>query len=223
MCRRIPRAVVSTMDEPDAPTSPAAASQAPSDAAAESSVELLARARQQDQDAVERLCARYLPILTRWARGRLPDWARDALETGDIVQDTLLRSLKHLDHFEHRRAGAFNAYLRQALVNRIRDEVRRAQRRPAPVDLQYADHTDEAPSPFDQAVGRETMDRYDAALELLTPEDREAIICRIEFEWSYAEVAAALGKPSEDAARMAVSRALVRLGAEMARLERAPS
>jgi DNA-directed RNA polymerase specialized sigma24 family protein len=72
-------------------------------------------------------------------------------------------------------------------------------------------------SPLDQAIGSEAVDRYEAALARLRPEDREAIVARVEMDCSYGEVAQALGKPSPDAARMAVSRALVRLAEEMKR------
>jgi RNA polymerase sigma-70 factor (ECF subfamily) len=66
-------------------------------------------------------------------------------------------------------------------------------------------------------IGAETLERYHRALDRLEAQDREAIIARVELGQSWAEVAAALGKPSADAARMAVSRALKRLAEEMAR------
>ena len=65
-------------------------------------------------------------------------------------------------------------------------------------------------------MGSEVFDRYEAAMERLRPEEREAIIARIEMGLSHAEVAEALGKPTVAAAHMAVSRALVRLAEEMA-------
>ena len=49
----------------------------------------------------------------------------------------------------------------------------------------------------------------------LRDEERELIVARIEMGLTYAELAQATGKPSMDAARMAVSRALVRLVEEM--------
>jgi DNA-directed RNA polymerase specialized sigma24 family protein len=61
------------------------------------------------------------------------------------------------------------------------------------------------------------VERYEAALQRLRPEEREAIIARVEMERSYQEIAISLGKPSADAARMAVSRALLRLAEEMNR------
>jgi RNA polymerase sigma factor (sigma-70 family) len=185
-------------------------------AEAESSFALLARARDGDPDALNDLCTKYLPRLQRWAHGRLPPWARGALDTHDLVQDTLTQVLQRLNAFEPRHPGAFPAYLRQALLNRVRDEIRRAQRRgPSdPLDTAKSAHD---PSPLELAIGQEALERYDAALQRLRPADREAIIARIELGHSYAEVAEALGKPSIAAAHMAVSRALVRLAQEMSR------
>ena len=76
--------------------------------------------------------------------------------------------------------------------------------------------TDPRPSPLEDAIGGEILGRYEEALERLKPGDREAILARVELGLSYQEVARALGKPSTDAARMAVSRALLRLAKEMA-------
>jgi RNA polymerase sigma-70 factor (ECF subfamily) len=72
-------------------------------------------------------------------------------------------------------------------------------------------------SPLEEAIGREATDRYEAALAALRPEEREAIIGRIELGYTYDELAEALGKPSGDAARKAAERALVRLVEEMTR------
>jgi RNA polymerase sigma-70 factor (ECF subfamily) len=59
-------------------------------------------------------------------------------------------------------------------------------------------------------------------MERLRPEEREAIIARIELGLSHAEVAEALGKTSAAAAHMAVSRALMRLAEEMAHDRKPP-
>ena len=96
-----------------------------------STLDLLQRARAGDQDALNALFGRYLPPLRRWARGRLPRWTRDLRDTDDLVQETLVQTLGRLDAFEPRHEGALQAYLRQAVVNRVRDEVRRVGRRPA--------------------------------------------------------------------------------------------
>jgi RNA polymerase sigma-70 factor (ECF subfamily) len=180
----------------------------------ESSLELLARIRAGDRNALDELIARYLPRLRRWATGRLPGWARERDDTDDLVQDTVIRSLEKLEGFEPQHEAALQAYLRQAVLNRIRDLVRRAQRRPALVPMDE-DMTAEGESPLDQAIGAEARARYDAGLSALSAEDQEAIIGRIELGYDYDELAAALGKPSRDAARMAVRRALLRLAEKM--------
>ena len=138
------------------------------------------------------------------------------MDTDDLVQETVSRAVKHIDTFESRHEGALQAYLRQAVMNRIRDEVRRTKRAPLPTSLPD-DHADRSASPLDLAIGLEAVERYEAALARLRPEDREAVVARIEMDGTYHDVAVALGKPSADAARMAVSRALLRLAEEMSR------
>lgn len=135
-------------------------------------------------------------------------------DTDDLVQDTLIRSVNNLDHFEARGEGALQAYLRGAVMNRIRDEIRRRQRTPVqdPIDTGLPAKT---PSPLEAAIGAETLAKYDRALERLDAETREAVIARIEMGCSYQEIAELMDKPSADAARMTVSRALVKLAQEM--------
>jgi RNA polymerase sigma-70 factor (ECF subfamily) len=99
-------------------------------------------------------------------------------------------------------------------MNRLRDELRRKGRVPALVDVNDLDLAGEG-SPLEETMGREATARYLAALARLEPEEREVIIGRVEMEYSYAELAEALGKPTPDAARKAARRALLRLAEEM--------
>jgi RNA polymerase sigma-70 factor (ECF subfamily) len=131
------------------------------------------------------------------------------------VQETLTQTLRRIDAFEPRHEGALQAYLRQALVNRVRDEVRRVTRHPVAGALVEDAHVDSAASPLEQAIGQEAMERYETALERLKPEEREVIIARVELGQSYKQIAETHAKASPDAARMAVSRALLRLAEEM--------
>ena len=175
---------------------------------------LLEKARGGDEIAMNALFRRCIPALRRWARGRLPSYARDLLDTQDLVQETVVQMLRHIDTFEARHDGALHAYLRQAVLNRIRDEIRKKERRPYQVELPEHQSDGQA-SPLEIAIGREGVQRYELALQQLRPEDREAIVGRVELQYSYKELATFLGKPSEDAARVAVTRALARLVKEM--------
>jgi RNA polymerase sigma factor (sigma-70 family) len=181
-----------------------------------STADLLRRARQGDDEALNELFRRHAAPLRRWARGRLPRWTRDLRDTDDIVQETLVQTLRRIDAFEPRHEGALQAYLRQALTNRVRDEVRRVNRYPTVEGLDDADHhPDAAASPLEEAIGHEAMERYETALQELRPEERDIIIARVEMQQTYQQIAQMHGKSSPDAARMAVSRALVRLAEEM--------
>ncbi len=199
--------------------SPKLADSQPSDRGdPESTFRLIDRARAGDQEALERLFERHLKPLQRWASGRLPPWARDLADTDDVVQDTLSQTFKKIGGFEPRGIGALQAYLRQAVLNRIRDELRRKGRRPEVTQLDGLEpEPDPASSPLEQAIGREAVERYEHALERLRPEEREAIIARVEMGYTYEELAEAVGKPTPEAARKAAQRALVRLAEEMKR------
>lgn len=149
----------------------------------DSTTSLLERVRAGDRDALNVLLERYLPLLERWATGRLPPWARNLADTGDLVQETLIRAFKNIERFQPRGEGALLAYLRQAVRNRITDEVRSHLRRPTLSTIDTG-HPDDASSPMELAVGSELLDRYERALEQLRPAEREAIIARVELGYT---------------------------------------
>src|SRR5262245_24615753 len=125
----------------------------------ETTIDLLMRVKAGDDEALDRLLGRCLPALRRWAHGRLPSCARDLQETADLVQDTILSALKRLDRFEPRHEGALQAYLREALVNRIRDIIRKKVRRPIQTELPE-DLAGDSLSPLEQMLGKEKMERF---------------------------------------------------------------
>jgi RNA polymerase sigma-70 factor (ECF subfamily) len=189
-------------------------SQPPGTGTPDSTQQLLESARSGDAGALDRLFARHLAPLRRWASGRLPRWARDVADTQDLVQDTMLQVFKRVDSFEARGEGALQVYLRQAMLNRIRNEFRSHRRRPG-----LATIDEDAPaartSPLEHAIRQEQLDRYDAAMARLSETERDLIVARVELGLTYEEMAEALGKPSWNAARMATARALLRLAAEL--------
>jgi RNA polymerase sigma-70 factor (ECF subfamily) len=134
------------------------------------------------------------------------------------AQETLVAVVGRIPGFEARGRGAFAAYARRALLNRLRDEARRARRRPDHTgSSSAAEAADPGPSPVEELAGREVVARYESALARLSEADQEAVVARLELDCTYEELAQTLGKPSADAARMAVSRALLRLAREMER------
>jgi RNA polymerase sigma-70 factor (ECF subfamily) len=180
----------------------------------DSTVTLLERVRSGDNAATDALMRRYLPRLRAWAHGRVPPAARGLSETDDVVQIAMVGALNRLGAFEVRHEGAFMAYLRHSVLNAIRSELRRASRRPQGGELTES-QPDPGPSVVERHLGREFVERYEAALLELGPDQREAIILRIEFGFSYGEVAEAIGNPSANATRMLVVRGLARIAARL--------
>ena len=181
---------------------------------AESTATLLSRVRAGDTAAREHLVALYLPMLRRWARGRLPQHARDLSDTNDLVQVTLISALNQIDTFRPNREGAFLAYLRMTLMNAIRMELRRVSRRGEQRELPTDDARD-TDGALTATLDLDQLLDYETALASLKPLQREAVILRFEFGMGFAEIAAALDKPSAAAAHMIVARALVALAAEL--------
>jgi RNA polymerase sigma factor (sigma-70 family) len=183
------------------------------DELSDSTLHVLARAQDGNEQAAKVLIERALPSVRRWAHGRLPRYARMDADTEDIVQDVFLRTFKRIERFQHRTVGGLQAYLRQAVVNRIRDLIRGSRRRgtDAPAD---AEPRDWKPSPLEAAIMHEQLDRFLEALRKLRPADRQVIIWRMELGYTAEEIAAKLGK-STAAAGMTVTRAMTRLAREM--------
>jgi RNA polymerase sigma-70 factor (ECF subfamily) len=137
------------------------------------------------------------------------------LETADIVQVVASKVVRQLARLDVARSAALGYYLRQAVSNEIASQWRRADRTPLETSLGESLPGDET-SPLDRLIGTERLKRYEAALLRLEEPERDAIVGRFEFAYNYDDLARYLGKPSPEAARVAVHRAVKRL-AEQAR------
>ncbi|MGA9341018.1 MAG: sigma-70 family RNA polymerase sigma factor [Rhodanobacteraceae bacterium] len=184
-------------------------------ATVEPTEELLRDIRGGDRNAEQRLYDRYLPLLRRWAHGRMPPSARDISDTDDLVQVTLLRSLRHLEEFESSGSGSFLAYLRQILLNEVRAELRKHRRRGWSVDIDAIDLGDDGDSVVENLVGRERVLAYERALATLERRQQELVLMRLEFGMSYQEIAIE-ASVSADAVRMSITRALKTLAHQIA-------
>lgn len=180
----------------------------------ENTSRLLELIRDGDDSARDRLISRYWTALRRWAHGRTPAGIRDLNQTEDLVQITFLRALKNLESFDNRRDGAFLAFLRTVFLNLVRDEIRCRARKPThgALDEHMRDLT---PSPLEQAIGREMLERYEQELYRLEPEVREAVIMKMEMGFSYPEIASAQGVQKPNTVRMRVERALAKMAEKL--------
>ena len=182
---------------------------------------LLARARRGSRSAVDVLFARYGSWLRRWARGRLPAWARATVDTSDLVQDTLHHTFARLGGFKSKQTRALRIYLRRAVENRIRDELRQVtRRRGITVATEPVVVSDAAAPQHRQLLDDETWKRYLDGLERLPARDRRLIVGRTELGYSFRQLALVERLSSPDAARMALQRALLRLSDASPELKR---
>lgn len=187
--------------------------QTPMQESQDSTKSLVRRGRQGDADALNRVFGRLVTRLRRWAHRRISG-TRRLSETADVVQDAALGVWKRLDRLDLREPGDLEAYVRRAVLNRIHDEGRRRMLQPDPVTLD-AEIPLQEPSALDRAIGNQTWEQCHGAFSRLTQDDRDVIIARLELGYSFDAIAALLQRPSAAAARMAFTRAIARLRADV--------
>jgi RNA polymerase sigma factor (sigma-70 family) len=170
---------------------------------------------------LEMFFRRHLPMLKRWAHARVPRWLHREADADDFVQRTALRTLQRLRHLPPHGTDQVQAYLRMILMNLVRDEIRRAGRRPEHVAVREEDATWDR-SPLDALIGRQAWSSFIKALKTLRPRDRIAIVGRFDAGLSYRALQAQLGTATPDAARVAVSRAVSRLALAMRQASAVP-
>ena len=180
------------------------------DASQSSTRTLVQRVREGDAVAEHRLFSRLMKRVRRWARGRLPRDARDLNDTVDVAQDAAVGVWRNLHAITLEHPGDLEAYLRRAVRNRICDEARRIDRKPE-MSLLSSQIPDDGPTPEDRAETAVQTDRLQRALARLSAGEREALLGRYEYGYSYDELAELLQKPTATAARMAVNRARAHL------------
>ena len=184
----------------------------PESPGADSEQRLLDGVRQGSRSAVDLLFRRYASWLRRWARGRLPQWAREGMDTSDLVQDALQRTFAQLARLRSVHVTALRSYLRRTIQNRIGDQLRHATlRRRLALPNKSIQLSDEAAPQYQQLLDNETWRRYLMGLKQLTPRQQRLIVGRLELEYSYRQMALIERLSTPDAARMAFQRALVRL------------
>ena len=172
----------------------------------EKTVVLLAQVQDGDGSAREELYRRLIPRLEGFARGRVPSSLQSLTDTQEVVQDTVVRSLRHMDTFKPQHEGALLHYLKKVLMNRIRDQARRGGREIAITDGGLLQDPDDQ-SPVSKLVGKETLQHFAEALESLPSDQKTAVSLHVEMGYTLGELAEALDR-SKEAARKLLFRGL---------------
>lgn len=171
---------------------------------------LLQGLRDGDTNASEKLLSLYQPVLLRWAHGRIPEQAKNYMETMDLVQETMALALKSKANIKADNAGAFFCYLRTIFINQIKQELRK--NKPFLVALTTQFSQSEVMS-YEEDLN--ALIAYDQAIDRLSEEEKQSVVMRVEFGLSHQEIADLTGRNSPDAARVYIKRALQKLGEVM--------
>jgi RNA polymerase sigma-70 factor (ECF subfamily) len=190
----------------------------------EISSELLQRARSGSPEALNLLYERCAGRLLAFIRLRLGKELRLRLESRDILQATLLKSVEHLGELKGDQTQSLMAWLARIAEHEIRDcaDFHHRQRRDAAREMPL---DDDAPLPaltrsaLSRVILDERASHLEAALETLSADHREVILLRKFEELSFAEIGRRLGK-SEDACRMLLARAMTALTLKMSETPR---
>jgi RNA polymerase sigma-70 factor, ECF subfamily len=175
--------------------------------------QLLERARKGDQRAFDQLFRRYHLALMRWAHGRLCVSARGQNETRDVVHISLQKAFHSLDRFVYRHQGSFLGYLHEILRNEVAT-VNRRWRSKKPSSELDGDQPDPAQGPEADYEAKERLELYERALARLPAREQELIRMR-EMGLTNSEIAEEATFDTPNAARMAGTRAIERLGVEL--------
>ncbi len=182
------------------------------------SMDIVARIQGGDGEAWDELYRRYHDQLLFTVRMRLGSGLRAVLQSEDVFQSVALDAFQALQRFEYRGPGSLERFLKQMVLNKIRDRAKYfgAEKRAGGVDL------DDGAIEALAAPGKdgpdyhaaETYGKLEGAIALLPEDMREVLLLRKVEGLSSSEVAAHLGK-SDAAVRQLASRAMARVAVTM--------
>jgi len=179
------------------------------------SLELLARARAGEREALAELFERHRERLLGRIRLMLGEGARRQAESLDFLQGLFLVLCDALPSADLSDEDAFLRWATGVARNDIRDAHRKLRARAfdsfSCSFSRLAPGTPSADSPSAHAASADEQERLFCALESLRPEDREVIELRDLEGLPFREIAARMGRPSEGASQVHHARALARL------------
>jgi RNA polymerase sigma-70 factor (ECF subfamily) len=177
--------------------------------------DLFRRAGAGDAEALARVVAIYQARLLARIRVMMGPDARSAFESGDVLQNVFSDAIRGIRAGDLRDENAFLRWVTTIARNYIVDEVRR--RREQSLEALSGELVlvaDEA-SVHARLSAEEGVQRLVEALAELDPVRQRVVELRALEGWSWARVAAELGR-SEEAVRKLYNRALIELGERLA-------
>jgi RNA polymerase sigma factor (sigma-70 family) len=182
--------------------------------------ELIRRALAGSPEALNALYEGCAARLLAYVRLRLGRDLRARLESRDILQAAMVKSLEHLHELKAENTGSLMGWLARIADNEIRDraDYHQRQRRDAARETPIDDDVPVAAitrSALSRIILDERAQQLEQAIDELSPAHREVILLRKFEELSFPDIARRLEK-SEDACRMLLARAMTALTLKLA-------
>lgn len=170
-----------------------------------------------DEDAVDRMVAHFLPRLHSYVRVHMGPGLRRREASLDVVQSVCREVLEDREQFDFRGEGAFLSWLLKAALNKMRDRARffGRQRRDAGRDAPLIEDVHEGGvTPSREVMGREDVERLEAALDELPDDYREIVVLARVVGMPHKDIAEHVGR-TLPAVRNVLGRAVTLLGMAM--------
>jgi len=189
----------------------------------ESTTVLVERARAKDARALSTLLHRYHPRVLNVVRRRIGPHLRTFLESGDVVQDVMIETIRSVPRYRPRRKASFLSWMSGIAENRIRNLVRSLGTRSPAANGGELDVQDPHPGCAETAEA-ELEERHDgellaAGLRQLSEPHHEVIRLRHFCQLPFDEIGRKMGR-SEDAVWMLHKRAKQELALAIEKLRR---
>ena len=169
---------------------------------------LVERAQAGDRDAFGELSGKYRDRLGSFIRKQTGARLRHRLEVEDVLQETFTRAFQALERFQWQEGDSFFRWLSR-IAERVILEGARGQERDPQLGLTSEIRRSEA-SPSRLLRRDERFDRFQKAIECLSPEHREVILLARIDGLKVKEIAERMGR-SPDAIKQLLSRGLKKL------------
>lgn len=190
------------------------------------SLDLVRHAQEGELAAFGELFARYYPRVRALVRQRLDQGLRRDMDSDDLLQEAMLDAIRGFERFELRSRAELIGWFARIVENRMRSAGRHqhaAKRdRDKEVSLRFvAEYLEQSsagfqpeadtPGPQQLATEREELERLQACLDRLEPDQRRVLLLRHRHNLSWGAIAHELGRSSADSARMHYTRARIAL------------
>lgn len=160
-----------------------------------------------DPNAFGVLYDRYFPQIYRYAYAKV----REQSTAEDVAQEVFFKALKNIKRYTYS-GHPFSSWLYQITYNAVADHYRGAR------GVEGLDETVDVPSNdipvADEVVRRERTRRIWAAIQLLPPQQRDAMILKFAEDRKIDDIARIMGK-SPGAVKLLLHRAVERLRREL--------